>query len=115
LFQVKESVRVHCGFYSENGGFQVSDDDKEYMRSCVVVVTTCAFGGGDDLHQPIGMTENSISKVFMLLVLDVNSLQLLSCFLIDAYHFSRFAMLLSGMKSLVWLKRGEEIRLVKIV
>nr|TKV91133.1 hypothetical protein SEVIR_9G074800v2 [Setaria viridis]TKV91134.1 hypothetical protein SEVIR_9G074800v2 [Setaria viridis]TKV91135.1 hypothetical protein SEVIR_9G074800v2 [Setaria viridis]TKV91136.1 hypothetical protein SEVIR_9G074800v2 [Setaria viridis] len=33
------------------------------MRYCKVVVATCAFGGGDDLHQPIGMTENSFRKV----------------------------------------------------
>jgi hypothetical protein len=94
---------VHCGFYSENGGFRVSDADKEYMRSCVVVIATCAFGGGDDLHQPIGMTEKSTRKAFILLLFDVNNLQLLSSFLIDACHFSRFVMLLSGMKSLVRL------------
>ncbi|XP_062212533.1 probable hexosyltransferase MUCI70 [Phragmites australis] len=62
-FKIKESVMVHCGFYSESGGFRVSDVDKEYMRSCSVVVATCAFGGGDDLHQPVGMTEESIRKV----------------------------------------------------
>lgn len=63
MLQMKKSVTVHCGFYNENGGFRVSDVDREYMRSCEVVVATCAFGGGDDLHQPIGMTKNSIRKV----------------------------------------------------
>nr|CAB3493080.1 unnamed protein product [Digitaria exilis] len=62
-FKIKESVTVHCGFYDESGGFRVSSVDKEYMRYCEVVVATCAFGGGDDLHQPIGMTENAIRKV----------------------------------------------------
>ncbi|KAL6893997.1 hypothetical protein ACP4OV_008095 [Aristida adscensionis] len=62
-FKIKESATVHCGFYNENGGFKVSNVDKEYMRSCSVVVATCAFGGGDDLHQPVGMTEGSIRKV----------------------------------------------------
>ncbi|VAI37181.1 unnamed protein product [Triticum turgidum subsp. durum] len=62
-FKPKETTVVHCGFYSENGGFRVSDVDKDYMRSCRVVVATCAFGGGDDLHQPIGMTEVSVKKV----------------------------------------------------
>ncbi|PUZ36841.1 hypothetical protein GQ55_9G069600 [Panicum hallii var. hallii] len=62
-FKIKESMTVHCGFCIENGGFQVSAVDREYMRYCKVVVATCAFGGGDDLHQPIGMTENSIRKV----------------------------------------------------
>jgi len=61
-FKIKESMTVHCGFCNENR-FQVSAVDREYMRYCKVVVATCAFGGGDDLHQPIGMTENSIRKV----------------------------------------------------
>ncbi|CAK9171759.1 unnamed protein product [Ilex paraguariensis] len=54
---------VHCGFYSKNGGFKVSDEDKNYMEACKVVVSTCAFGGGDDLYQPIGMSEASLQKV----------------------------------------------------
>ncbi|XP_008808902.1 uncharacterized protein LOC103720789 [Phoenix dactylifera] len=62
-FKVNETTVVHCGFYSENGGFKISDDDKSYMRTCKAVVSTCAFGGGDDLYQPIGMTEASLEKV----------------------------------------------------
>lgn len=33
------------------------------MRTCEAVVSTCAFGGGDDLYQPIGMTEASLRRV----------------------------------------------------
>ncbi|EHA8590091.1 DNA-directed RNA polymerase subunit beta [Cocos nucifera] len=62
-FKVNETAVVHCGFYSENGGFKISDDDKNYMQTCRAVVSTCAFGGGDDLYQPIGMTEASLEKV----------------------------------------------------
>ncbi|KAI4962915.1 hypothetical protein ZWY2020_024617 [Hordeum vulgare] len=62
-FKVNETVNVHCGFYSDNGGFKISDDDVRYMRTCKVVVSTCAFGGGDDLYQPIGMVNSSIGKV----------------------------------------------------
>ncbi|PKI35089.1 hypothetical protein CRG98_044529, partial [Punica granatum] len=62
-FKVNEIVKVHCGFYSENGGFKISDEDKHYMESCQAVVATCAFGGGDNLYQPIGMEESSLSKV----------------------------------------------------
>ena len=62
-FQVNETAVVHCGFYSDNGGFKISDDDKSYMQTCKSVVSTCAFGGGDDLYQPIGMTEVSLEKV----------------------------------------------------
>lgn len=61
-----ERAKVHCGFYSEIGGFRISDDDKSYMKTCKVVVSTCAFGGGDDLYQPIGMSETSRQKVFIL-------------------------------------------------
>ncbi|KAI3965972.1 hypothetical protein MKX01_010929 [Papaver californicum] len=33
------------------------------MQTCKVVVSTCTFGGGDDLYQPIGMSEPSLKKV----------------------------------------------------
>ncbi|KAK2660451.1 hypothetical protein Ddye_006984 [Dipteronia dyeriana] len=62
-FKVNETAEVHCGFYNENGGFRISDEDKSYMQNCQVVVSTCAFGGGDDLYQPIGMSEASLRKV----------------------------------------------------
>lgn len=54
---------VHCGFYSENGGFKISDEDKKFLQTCQVAVSTCAFGGGDDLYQPIGISEASLRKV----------------------------------------------------
>jgi hypothetical protein len=60
---VNETVSVHCGFYSDNGGFKISEEDRRYMRACKVVVSTCAFGGGDDLYQPIGMANSSIGRV----------------------------------------------------
>ncbi|CAI8606396.1 unnamed protein product [Vicia faba] len=62
-FEVKETTSAHCGFYSVDGGFRISDEDKSFMQGCKVVVSTCAFGGGDDLYQPIGMSEASLTKV----------------------------------------------------
>lgn len=62
---MNETAPVHCGFYSENGGFKISEEDRTYMQTCKVVVSTCAFGGGDDLYQPIGMTERSLQKVII--------------------------------------------------
>ncbi|KAF2324489.1 hypothetical protein GH714_014784 [Hevea brasiliensis] len=62
-FKVSETAQIHCGFYSENGGFKISGEDKIYMQTCKVVVSTCAFGGGDDLYQPIGMLDTSLQKV----------------------------------------------------
>ncbi|XP_061989345.1 probable hexosyltransferase MUCI70 [Rosa rugosa] len=63
MFKVNETVTINCGFYSEGGGFKISNEDKNYMKSCDIVVSTCAFGGGDDLYQPIGMSEASLQKV----------------------------------------------------
>lgn len=71
--QINDKAAVHCGFYSENGGFKVSDEDRDYMLSCKVVVSTCAFGGGDDLYQPIGMSEASLRKVLSLALIAVIS------------------------------------------
>ncbi|GKV29837.1 hypothetical protein SLEP1_g38728 [Rubroshorea leprosula] len=62
-FKVDETAAVHCGFYSENGGFRISEKDKSFMQTCKVVVSTCAFGGGDALYQPIGMSKASLQKV----------------------------------------------------
>ncbi|CAO2838965.1 unnamed protein product [Amaranthus hypochondriacus] len=62
-FKVTETPIVHCGFYSEAGGFKISSEDIKYMQTCKVVVSTCAFGGGDDLYQPIGMSKTSLQKV----------------------------------------------------
>ncbi|XP_026400170.1 uncharacterized protein LOC113296026 isoform X2 [Papaver somniferum] len=62
-FKVSETAEVHCGFYNENGGYRISDEDKAYMQTCKVVVSTCTFGGGDDIYQPIGMSEPSLKKV----------------------------------------------------
>ncbi|KAE8667553.1 30S ribosomal protein S9 [Hibiscus syriacus] len=62
-FKVSETVVLHCGFFSQIGGFEISDSDNSYMQTCKIVVSTCAFGGGDDLYQPIGMSEASLKKV----------------------------------------------------
>ncbi|GLU04377.1 hypothetical protein SLE2022_215270 [Rubroshorea leprosula] len=62
-FKVDETATLHCGFYHENGGFRISEKDQSYMQTCKVVVSTCAFGGGDALYQPIAMSEASIQKV----------------------------------------------------
>lgn len=63
MLQVNETAAVHCGFHKEIGGFKISNEDKRYLQACKVVVSTCAFGGGDDLYQPIGMSEVSLDKV----------------------------------------------------
>ncbi|XP_061996315.1 uncharacterized protein LOC133714248 isoform X4 [Rosa rugosa] len=68
MFQVNGTVSINCGFYSESGGFKISNEDKNYMQSCDIVVSTCAFGGGGDLYQPIGMSKASLQKNMELAV-----------------------------------------------
>jgi Protein of unknown function (DUF616) len=60
FFKLKGAAEVYCGFYCEKGGFRISDEDKYYMRKFKAVESTCAFGGGDDPHQPIGTTDTSL-------------------------------------------------------
>lgn len=61
--QVTETMEVHCGFCSEESIFHIEQEDKAFLQSCEAVVTTCNFGGGDDLFQPINMTHASLAKV----------------------------------------------------
>ncbi|KAJ0437275.1 hypothetical protein HanHA300_Chr16g0600161 [Helianthus annuus] len=51
------------GTTSNSGGFTISNEDKSYLQTCKSVVSTCAFGGGDNLYQPIGMSNTSLQKV----------------------------------------------------
>eukprot|EP00897_Mesotaenium_endlicherianum_P008905 jgi/Mesen1/8042/ME000043S07430 len=62
-FRVQESKEVHCGFAAKATGFDIAANDQRWMKRCAVVVATCAFGGGDDLFQPIGYTNASLQKV----------------------------------------------------
>lgn len=40
---------------TDNGGYTTSNEDNSYMQTCKNVVSTCAFGGRDDLYQHTGM------------------------------------------------------------
>ncbi|KAI5000398.1 hypothetical protein ZWY2020_004987 [Hordeum vulgare] len=80
-FKVNETVNVHCGFYSDNGGFKISDDDVRYMRTCKVVVST--------MHSVVGMIYINLLEWSILLL-------------------ERSAMWLSGMRSRYQLKKLKE-------
>ncbi|XP_024543853.1 uncharacterized protein LOC9654295 isoform X1 [Selaginella moellendorffii] len=62
-FQIRENMEVHCGFYGEDPGFDIDEVDTAFLKTCKAVVTTCNFGGGDDIYQPIGMSNASLAKV----------------------------------------------------
>lgn len=67
------------------------------MQSCDIVVSTCAFGGGDDLYQPIGMSEASLRKVSIFsLMYHLLAIQVRCSY--EVLNLCRFAMLLFGMK-----------------
>lgn len=61
------------------------------MQSCEVVVSTCAFGGGDDLYQPIRMSKSSLRKV-VTLNLKVKHVIVWSLFLPTCLTTVRFGM-----------------------
>lgn len=61
-FQVQDTMQVHCGWCSGNG-FEIDAIDTAFMKTCLVVVITCTFGGGDNLYQPIGFVNATVSKV----------------------------------------------------
>lgn len=62
-FKVTDSMEVHCGFCGDDSIFHIEKEDRAFLHGCKAVVTTCNFGGGDDLFQPINMTQASLSKV----------------------------------------------------
>eukprot|EP00249_Psilotum_nudum_P010532 c22594_g1_i1 orf=61-1596(+) len=62
-YKVSEVMQVHCGFCSGGNTFEIGPQDKALLDKCKAVVMTCAFGGGDDIYQPINVTKASFSKV----------------------------------------------------
>lgn len=52
---------INCGFIkgpdgSSSIGFDISEDDRKYMSSCHIVVSSCIFGNSDRLRTPFGKT-----------------------------------------------------------
>ncbi|XP_073013634.1 uncharacterized protein [Typha latifolia] len=76
---------VNCGFIkgpdgSPNTGFDITEDDRKYMSSCHIVVSSCIFGNSDRLRTPFGKTITRLSRknVCFVMFLDQNTLQTLS-------------------------------------
>ena len=61
-FNVQDTMQLHCGWCS-GSGFDIDTGDQEFMKTVRVVVITCTFGGGDNLYQPIGFVNATLSKV----------------------------------------------------
>lgn len=56
---------LHCGFVkgpegSPSTGFDVNANDKTYMNTCKVVVSSCIFGNSDYLRRPTSKLVNGL-------------------------------------------------------
>ncbi|XP_020107162.1 uncharacterized protein LOC109723259 isoform X2 [Ananas comosus] len=76
---------INCGFIkgpdgSSSIGFDISEDDRKYMSSCHIVVSSCIFGNSDRLRTPFGKTITHLSRknVCFVMFLDENTLQTLA-------------------------------------
>ncbi|KAK9116755.1 hypothetical protein Sjap_015702 [Stephania japonica] len=59
--------RLHCGFVkgperSGSTGFDLVERDKEYMKTCHIVVSSCIFGSSDFLRRPTNKKVSEFSK-----------------------------------------------------
>ncbi|KAF9625966.1 hypothetical protein IFM89_028352 [Coptis chinensis] len=76
---------LHCGFVnapegSPSTGFDLDEKDKEYMNTCLIVVSSCIFGSSDFLRRPTRQKigEYSKSNVCFVMFLDEETMSMLS-------------------------------------
>ncbi|CAL1370620.1 unnamed protein product [Linum trigynum] len=76
---------LHCGFVkgppgSPSTGFDLDDNDKAYMRKCIVAVSSCIFGSSDFLRRPASknMSEFAKENVCFVMFVDDQTLEKIS-------------------------------------
>ncbi|GLT98407.1 hypothetical protein SLE2022_159130 [Rubroshorea leprosula] len=76
---------IHCGLVKgprgfPSTGFELSENDKEYMSTCQVVVSSCIFGNSDFLRRPTSKMISEFSKknVCFVMFMDEDTLSKLS-------------------------------------
>ncbi|CAK9327431.1 unnamed protein product [Citrullus colocynthis] len=75
-FDIRESMRVHCGFVGgikpgRNTGFDINDDDLRDMEQCRgVVVASAIFGNFDVINQPKNISEYAKNTVCFFMFID---------------------------------------------
>ncbi|KAL4574199.1 hypothetical protein LXL04_021025 [Taraxacum kok-saghyz] len=73
---------VHCGFIkgSPSTGFDLQNEDKMFMNSCTVAVSSCIFGSSDFLRRPTSkmISEYSKKNVCFVMFVDKETLVKLS-------------------------------------
>ncbi|PWA70069.1 hypothetical protein CTI12_AA292100 [Artemisia annua] len=68
---------IHCGFVegsegSPSTGFDLDKEDKMYMNTCTVVVSSCIFGSSDFLRRPTSKLISQYSKKNVCFVMFVD-------------------------------------------
>ncbi|KAJ8760494.1 hypothetical protein K2173_015161 [Erythroxylum novogranatense] len=77
--------KMHCGFVrgpegSQSTGFDLAEDDLNYISRCHIAVVSCIFGNSDRLRSPTGKTVTRLSRknVCFVMFMDEVTLQTLS-------------------------------------
>ncbi|KAI9385324.1 hypothetical protein POPTR_011G053000v4 [Populus trichocarpa] len=75
-YDIRESMRVHCGFVQgkrpgQNTGFDMDKIDLDAMEQCHgVVVASAIFGAFDDIQQPRNISEYSKNTICFFMFVD---------------------------------------------
>ncbi|XP_022776890.1 uncharacterized protein LOC111318350 isoform X3 [Durio zibethinus] len=76
---------IHCGFVKglpglSSTGFELSENDKAYMNTCRIAVSSCIFGSSDFLRRPTSRLISEFSKqnVCFVMFVDEQTLSKLS-------------------------------------
>ncbi|XP_024027063.1 uncharacterized protein LOC112093237 [Morus notabilis] len=80
-----QDQKINCGFIkfpkeSRSTGFDLAEDDQNYMSRCHIAVMSCIFGNSDRLRIPTGKTVTKLSRknVCFVMFIDEITLQTLS-------------------------------------
>ena len=65
--------KINCGFVkgpkgSPSTGFDLAEDDANYISKCHIAVISCIFGNSDRLRTPTGKTVKDFSFIFLCLM-----------------------------------------------
>jgi hypothetical protein len=63
--------KINCGFVkgpkgSPSTGFDLAEDDVNYISKCHIAVVSCIFGNSDRLRTPTGKTVQFFSYLFLI-------------------------------------------------
>ncbi|XP_050363384.1 uncharacterized protein LOC126782217 [Argentina anserina] len=73
--------KINCGFVkgpkgSPSTGFDLAEDDANYMSSCHIAVISCIFGNSDRLRMPYGKMVSRLSRKNVCFVMFIDELTL---------------------------------------